>query len=102
MTPGQGFAVMGVLAMGILMPAAPGLFGAFQIAIYAALLMYFPREMVEREGAGYVFLMYVVQVVFHLIAGIVPLFTEKISFVDAFSGGEAHSDENLPVPPKVT
>jgi hypothetical protein len=96
MTPGQGFAVMGVLAMGILLPAAPGLFGAFQLAIFAALSMYFPRETVEREGAAYVFLMYVLQLVFHVVSGIIPLVTEKISFVEAFSGGAAGHDEKLP------
>jgi uncharacterized membrane protein YbhN (UPF0104 family) len=90
MTVGQGFAVMGVLAMGILLPAAPGLFGAFQVAVFAALLMYFPRGVVENQGAAYVFLMYVCQMAFHLIAGVVPLVTEKISLVDAFSGGAAH------------
>jgi uncharacterized membrane protein YbhN (UPF0104 family) len=98
MTPGQGFAVMGVLAMGILLPAAPGLFGAFQLAIFAALAMYFPREMVEREGAAYVFLMYVCQLGVHLLTGLVPLVTEKISLVDAFSGGTARSDEKLSPP----
>lgn len=95
MTPGQSFAVMGVLAMGILLPAAPGLFGAFQLAVFAALSMYFPREMVERQGAAYVFLMYVLQLAFHLVSGIVPLFTEKISFLEAFTGGATGKDEKL-------
>jgi uncharacterized protein (TIRG00374 family) len=95
MTPGQGFAVMGVLAMGILLPAAPGLFGAFQLSVFAALLMYFPRKVVDCEGAAYVLLMYVLQVMFHLVAGLVPLVTEKISFVEAFSGGAERSTENL-------
>jgi len=91
MTFGQGFAVMGVLGIGILLPAAPGLFGAYQLSVFAALLMYFPREMVMREGAAYVFVMYLAQLAFHLLAGLVPLATEKISFVEAFSGGQSGS-----------
>jgi len=70
MTPGQGFAVMGVLAMGILMPAGPGLFGAFQLSIFLALRMFFPEVMVLREGAAFVFLMYVCQLVFTTVAGV--------------------------------
>lgn len=64
MTPGQGFAVMGVLAMGILLPAGPGLFGPFQYSIFLALRMYFPDDVVMSRGAAYVFLMYVCQLVF--------------------------------------
>jgi uncharacterized protein (TIRG00374 family) len=88
MTVGHAFAVMGVLAMGILLPSAPGLFGAFQFSVFAALLMYFPREVVEQQGAAYVFLMYVSQLAFHLVAGIVPIFTEKLSVMDALARGE--------------
>ena len=32
----QAFVVMGVLGVGILVPAGPGLFGAFQASTYAA------------------------------------------------------------------
>ena len=89
MTPGQGFAVMGVLGIGILLPAAPGLFGAYQVSVFAGLLMYFPRDMVlHHQGAAYVFIMYICQLLFHVIAGIVPLLTEHISFTEALSAGE--------------
>ncbi len=93
MTPGQGFAVMGVLGIGILLPAAPGLFGAFQISVFAGLLMYFPREMVVTgEGAAYVFIMYICQLAFHVLAGVIPLLTEHISFTEAFSAGEDRAE----------
>jgi hypothetical protein len=88
MTVGHAFAVMGVLAMGILLPSAPGLFGAFQFSVFAALLMYFPREVVMQQGAAYVFLMYVCQLAYHLVAGIIPIFTEKLSVMDALARGE--------------
>ncbi|MGZ3417280.1 MAG: lysylphosphatidylglycerol synthase transmembrane domain-containing protein [Polyangiales bacterium] len=68
MTFGHACAVMGVLAVGILVPAGPGLFGAFQAATYGALAMFFTPAMVTREGAAYVFLLYSVQFVWHLIA----------------------------------
>jgi glycosyltransferase 2 family protein len=63
----QAFVVMGVLGVGILVPAGPGVFGAFQAAIYAALAMYFPDEIVLGPGLAYVFLLYVIQFSWHII-----------------------------------
>ncbi len=69
MTPGHGFAVMGVLAMGILLPQGPGLFGSFQFFVYLALRMYFPEELILSHGVAYVFLLYASQFVFTLATG---------------------------------
>lgn len=89
MTPAQGFAVMGVLAMGILLPAGPGLFGTFQLSVFVALRMYLPENVVMREGAAYVFLMYLCQFVFHTVAGLGALWVEHIKASDALGNGDA-------------
>jgi uncharacterized membrane protein YbhN (UPF0104 family) len=60
--------VMGVLGVGILVPAGPGLFGAFQASIYAALAMYFSDEVVLGAGGVYVFTLYLISGVGHLVA----------------------------------
>ncbi|MCA9597091.1 MAG: flippase-like domain-containing protein [Myxococcales bacterium] len=52
---------MGVLALGILLPNAPGFFGAFQISVYAALAMYFAPEDVVGPGAAFVLILYLAQ-----------------------------------------
>lgn len=78
MTPAQGFAVMGVLAMGILLPAGPGLFGPFQVSIYLALMLFFPKTEVDTKGSVYVFLMYVCQFVFTTLTGLGALRWAKI------------------------
>ena len=57
----QACATMGVLAIGIAIPNAPGFFGQFQLAVYAGLAMYFSQAEVEGPGAVYVFLTYVNQ-----------------------------------------
>ena len=54
--------VMGVLSVGILVPAGPGFFGAFQLSIYTALAMFFSEAVVTGPGAAYVFLLYSAQV----------------------------------------
>jgi uncharacterized protein (TIRG00374 family) len=68
MTFGIACAVMGVLAVGILVPAGPGLFGAFQAATYGALAMYYAPDVITGQGAVYVFLLYATQFVWNLIA----------------------------------
>ena len=63
----QAFVVMGVLGVGILVPAGPGVFGAFQASIYAALAMYFHDDVVLGPGGAFVFLVYVIQFVWHIL-----------------------------------
>jgi len=63
----QALVVMGVLGVGILVPAGPGLFGAFQASTYAALAMYFPDDIVLGPGGVFVFLLYVIQFVWHIL-----------------------------------
>jgi len=63
---GFGFAracvVTGVLAIfGVLMPNAPGFVGAFQFSLYAGLAVFYPREQVLGEGALFVSLIYLGQ-----------------------------------------
>lgn len=86
MTPGQGFSVMGVLAMGILLPSGPGLFGIFQLSVFLALRMYFPQELVVGVGAAYVFLMYAAQFVFTTLTGLGALWFGHINPRDALDG----------------
>ncbi len=54
-TPAQGCVTMGVIALGSLLPAGPGFFGAYQIASYTSLAMFFAPDEVVRQGAMYVF-----------------------------------------------
>lgn len=60
-TIAQAGAVIGVLALGTLLPGPPGFFGTFQFSVYAALAMYFAPELVVEAGSAVVFWMYVVQ-----------------------------------------
>lgn len=80
MTFAHAVAVMGILAIGILLPAGPGLFGNFQLAISTALKLYFAGAVVGNQGAVYIFLMYSVQAVFIVLAGVVPLYAMRIPF----------------------
>ena len=79
---GQAVGVMGVLAIGILLPAGAGLFGSFQLAVTLALQLFFASEIVNGVGSIYVFLLFVVQAVGIVLAGVVPLLTLKVRLAD--------------------
>jgi hypothetical protein len=64
----QAVVTMGCVGFGILVPAGPGFFGAFQLSTYMALAMYFPEASLLGAGAAFVFLLYVTQIGFHLVA----------------------------------
>jgi hypothetical protein len=69
MTYPEACVTMGVLALGILLPNAPGFFGAFQISIYAGLAMFFSPEQVVGPGAAYVLVIYLCQLGITFVAG---------------------------------
>ena len=82
MSFGHALAVMGILAIGILLPAAPGLFGSFQLAVSTALKLYFAAEIVGEQGTVFIFLMFVTQATLITVAGLVPLYAMKLRFSD--------------------
>jgi uncharacterized protein (TIRG00374 family) len=64
-------ATMGVVALGIIVPATPGFFGAFQLAIYAGLAMYLPPEAVTAAGSVYAFLGYALPIGMTMFVGVI-------------------------------
>lgn len=93
---GHAVAVMGILAIGILLPTGPGLFGNFQLAVSAALKLYFAAELVSQAGAVYIFLLYAVQASLILVTGLVPLYAMRIRFGDLLRVSGA---SEVPPPP---
>jgi hypothetical protein len=73
---------MGILAIGILLPAGPGLFGSFQLAVTLALQLYFSSEIVTGVGSLYVFLLFIIQAIFIVVAGVIPLYALQVRFAD--------------------
>ena len=72
----QACVVLGVLGLGVLVPNAPGFFGAFQLSVYAALALFFRSDTVLGAGSAYVFLLYLGNVGLPLIIGSIALFFE--------------------------
>ncbi|HEX2871321.1 MAG TPA: lysylphosphatidylglycerol synthase transmembrane domain-containing protein [Polyangiaceae bacterium] len=63
----QAAACMGIQGLGSLVPAGPGMFGAFQIAGFSSLAMFFPMEQVKTVGASFVFVTYTVSLVLNVL-----------------------------------
>ena len=82
MNLGHAAAVMGVLAIGILLPTGPGLFGNFQLAVSAALRLYFAESLVGAQGAVFIFLLYVMQSSVMVLAGAIPLYALRLRLSD--------------------
>jgi len=72
-------AVMGVLAVGILLPTGPGYFGNFQASVMIALSMFLPDEMLRDRGAVYIFILYLSQVGVTLVAGVMGMLDSHAS-----------------------
>jgi uncharacterized protein (TIRG00374 family) len=68
---------LGVIALGILVPNAPGFFGAYQLAFYAALAVFYPAELVTGPGAALVLLVYSAQLAVTILGAIVGLLLER-------------------------
>lgn len=79
---GHAVALMGILAIGVLLPAGPGMFGNFQLAVSVGLRLFVADEVVGEAGAVYVFLLYAVQAILICAAGIVPLYVLRLRMSD--------------------
>lgn len=66
-TLAQATTTVGVQGLGAIVPAGPGMFGAYQIAGFSALAMFFPMAQVKLEGAAFIFVSYTGGLVINVI-----------------------------------
>jgi len=93
LTFGHAVALMGILAIGILLPAAPGLFGSFQLAVATGLKLFFGPEVVGGAGEVFIFLLFLIQAGFFTLAGVVPLYAMKLRMRDLLRTRPEERDE---------
>ncbi len=72
-TVAQAFVVLGVVGLGSLLPAGPGFFGAYQVAMYTGLAMYNVEQDVVVGAAAFVFVSYICHLGINALAGVVGL-----------------------------
>ncbi|HET7538406.1 MAG TPA: lysylphosphatidylglycerol synthase transmembrane domain-containing protein [Polyangiaceae bacterium] len=64
----QACVTLGVLGLGVIVPAGPGLFGAFQIGTYSGLALYFPLTILRTSGSAIAFISYAGQLLAMLLS----------------------------------
>jgi len=82
------FATMGLIAVGIILPNAPGLVGQYHLFARLGLLLYLPAGVVTGTGMAYVIVLHGLQVVWYVGAGAIALTTRYVSFAEAFGHSE--------------
>lgn len=96
--PGHAVALMGILAIGILLPTGPGLFGNFQLAMSTGLRLYFAETLVGAEGSVFIFLLYVIQSITILLAGVIPLYVMNLRLGDLLGTEQLRQGLSSPSP----
>jgi len=89
----QATTVLGVLVIGVMIPAGPGMVGTFQAAILLALGLFFSQEVVARDGMAYANVLWAAQLAFQIGLGLVFLFSRHIRFAQLLPAPGAVSEE---------
>jgi len=76
----QAYTVLGVLVVGVMIPAGPGMVGTFQYAVVLALSLFVPAEVVDVRGQAYANVLWGAQLVQLTAFGLVGLFSRHIRF----------------------
>jgi len=94
----QACAVLGVLVVGVMIPAGPGMVGTFQGAVLIGLALFFPAAVVKTRGTAYANVVWAAQVGFQVALGLAFLFSNHIRIAQLFGApgevsGELEEEE---------
>jgi len=81
----QGYVLMCVLVMGVMIPSAPGMVGVFQAAMKVGLSLFLPAAVVKASGMAYANVLWLCQMVQQVGFGLVLMSRAHASFRDIAS-----------------
>lgn len=76
----QGFVVLSVLVVGLMIPAAPGSMGTFQAAVRIGLSLFVPQATVISTGLAFANVLWLAQTAQQIILGLVFMSMSSMSF----------------------
>jgi uncharacterized protein (TIRG00374 family) len=76
------FATMGLVAVGIMLPNAPGLVGQFHWFTKLGLSLYLGQEVVEAQGLAYALVLHGIQVTWYVGLGILVMLATRVHLAD--------------------
>jgi glycosyltransferase 2 family protein len=79
------FATMGLVAVGITLPNAPGLVGQFQVFTLLGLALFLPESVVEGRGLAYAIVLHGIQVIWYVGVGALALASRHVSFAEIWA-----------------
>jgi glycosyltransferase 2 family protein len=94
----EGFVVLSVLIVGLMIPAAPGSAGTFQAFVLLGLSVFVSKEAVNSSGVAYANVLWVVQILQQILTGMVFLFLGQGSFKDIAGKLSSQKAENEGAP----
>jgi hypothetical protein len=90
----QAYVVLGVLVVGVMIPAAPGMAGTFHAAVKVGLGLFLPASVVNANGLAYANVLWLAQTVQQVALGLVLLSVGHLSFRDI--AGKLQKDGEAP------
>ncbi len=73
-----GYTVLGILVVGVMIPAGPGMIGTFQAFVIAGLGLFLPQETVRTAGTAYANVLWAAQICQQTVFGLIFLFSRHI------------------------
>lgn len=87
----QAFAVLGVLVIGVMIPAGPGMLGTFQGAVILGMTLFFPGHEQQPAIQAYAWLTWACQFGQQVLFGLVFMFSGQISFGQILGAPQAET-----------
>lgn len=76
------FATMGLVAVGIMLPNAPGLVGQFHWFTMLGLSLFLGQKLVDAQGLAYAIVLHGMQVVWYVGLGVIAMFATGVKITD--------------------
>jgi uncharacterized membrane protein YbhN (UPF0104 family) len=93
----QGYVVMTVLVVGLMIPAAPGMMGTFQAATKVGLSLFLPATVVNASGLAYANVLWLCQTVQQVSFGLILLSIGHLSFRDIATKLDKEGEASAPL-----
>jgi hypothetical protein len=87
------YTVLGVLVVGVMIPAGPGMVGTFQAAVMLGLSLFVPKAVVDARGAAYANVLWAAQLAVTTALGTFFLFSRHIRLANVFSAPREVEEE---------
>ncbi|HVP69372.1 MAG TPA: lysylphosphatidylglycerol synthase transmembrane domain-containing protein [Anaeromyxobacteraceae bacterium] len=87
------FTVLGVLVVGVMIPAGPGMVGTFQAATILGMALFLPKDVVDTRGAAYANVLWAAQLAQQTALGLFFLFSRHIRIANIVAAPEEVEEE---------